>query len=166
MDKLIAQAIEKMVEFYNGNAHDVCHFIKVHSYAATIGRLEGLCDDELTTLELAAIVHDIAIPLCREKYGNADGRRQEQEGPALARKFMKEMGVDEGRTERVAYMVGRHHTYTDVDGNDMRILLEADFLVNADEGGLLKPAIRQMREHVFRTTTGIRLLNSIYSLDE
>lgn len=48
----------------------------------------------------------------------------------------------------------------------MRILLEADFLVNADEGGLLKPAIRQMREHVFRTATGVRLLDSIYSLDK
>ena len=41
-----------------------------------------------------------------------------------------------------------------------------DFLVNADEGGLLKPAIRQMREHVFRTATGVRLLDSIYSLDK
>ena len=42
MTDLVAQAVAKMVEFYNGNTHDVCHFIKVHSYAATIGRLEGL----------------------------------------------------------------------------------------------------------------------------
>ena len=132
MTDLVAQAVAKMVEFYNGNTHDVCHFIKVHSYAATIGRLEGL----------------------------------EQEGPALARKFMQELGVDEKCTQRVEYMVGHHHTYTNVDGVDMRILLEADFLVNADEGGLLKPAIRQMREHVFRTATGVRLLDSIYSLDK
>lgn len=166
MTDLVAQAVAKMVEFYNGNTHDVCHFIKVHSYAATIGRLEGLDEETLTTLELAAIVHDIAIPLCREKYGSADGKHQEQEGPALARKFMQELGVDEKRTQRVEYMVGHHHTYTNVDGVDMRIMLEADFLVNADEGGLLKPAIRQMREHVFRTATGVRLLDSIYSLDK
>ena len=69
MTDLVAQAVAKMVEFYNGNTHDVCHFIKVHSYAATIGRLEGLDEETLTTLELAATVHDIAIPLCREKYG-------------------------------------------------------------------------------------------------
>ena len=42
MTDLVAQAVAKMVEFYNGNTHYVCHFIKVHSYAATIGRLEGL----------------------------------------------------------------------------------------------------------------------------
>ena len=30
-------------------------------------------------LEIAAIVHDIACPLCREKYGRADGYLQEQE---------------------------------------------------------------------------------------
>ena len=134
MTDLVAQAVAKMVEFYNGNTHDVRHFIKVHSYAATIGRLEGLDEETLTTLELAAIVHDIAIPLCREKYGSADGKHQEQEGPALARKFMQELGVDEKRTQRVEYMVGHHHTYTNVDGVDMRILLEADFLVNADVG--------------------------------
>ena len=151
MTDLVAQAVAKMVEFYNGNTHYVCHFIKVHSYAATIGRLEGLDEETLTTLELAAIVHDIAIPLCLDKYGS---------------KFMQELGVDEKRTQRVEYMVGHHHTYTNVDGVDMRILLEADFLVNADEGGLLKPAIRQMREHVFRTATGVRLLDSIYSLDK
>ncbi len=167
MNKLVARAMEKMVYFYNGNKHDVRHFIKVHSYAAMIGSLEGLDEDTQLTLELAAIVHDIACPLCREKYGNADGKHQEEEGPALARQFYHELGdVDEKRIERVAYMVGHHHTYTDVDGMDMRILLEADFLVNADEGNVHKPAIRQMREHVFRTESGIRLLNSIYALLE
>ena len=162
MTDLVAQAVAKMVEFYNGNTHYVCHFIKVHSYAATIGRLEGLDEETLTTLELAAIVHDIAIPLCREKYGSADGKHQEQEGPALARKFMQELGVDEKRTQRVEYMVGHHHTYTNVDGVDMRILLEADFLVNADEGHCSREAIEDARKNFFRTAAGTRLLDSMY----
>ena len=162
MTDLVAQAVAKMVEFYNGNTHDVRHFIKVHSYAATIGRLEGLDEETLTTLELAAIVHDIAIPLCREKYGSADGKHQEQEGPALARKFMQELGVDEERTQRVEYMVGHHHTYTNVDGVDMRILLEADFLVNADEGNKSMENILSVRESIFRTESGRAMLDAIY----
>ena len=45
---------------------------------------------------------------------------------------------------------------------DHRILLEADFLVNADEGACARPAIETMRERVFRTPSAIRLLDTIY----
>ena len=45
---------------------------------------------------------------------------------------------------------------------DYQILLEADFLVNADEGGYSKEAIENACRNVFRTDTGIRLLKSIY----
>ena len=75
-----AQCMEKMIAFSGGNIHDIDHFIRVWTYAATIGRLEGLDPEEQLTLEIAAIVHDIACPLCREKYGRADGPHQETEG--------------------------------------------------------------------------------------
>ena len=49
-----------------------------------------------------------------------------------------------------------------MDGIDHRILLEADFLVNAGESGYSKSAIENARENVFRTGAGIRLLESMY----
>ena len=54
--------MKKMILFSNGNQHDINHFLKVHAYAAAIGACEGLPEDTLQTLELAAIVHDIACP--------------------------------------------------------------------------------------------------------
>ena len=59
--------VNKMIDFYRGNRSDVRHFLKVYAYAQTIGRLEGLDEKTQNTLEIAAIVHDIACPLCREK---------------------------------------------------------------------------------------------------
>ena len=59
-------------------------------------------------------------------------------------------------------LVCRHHTYTGVDGPDCQILLEADYLVNAGEGGLSPQAVRNFRETVFKTKSGTELLNSIY----
>ena len=56
-------------------------------------------------------------------------------------------------------------TIGELEGMDYQILLEADFLVNADESGYTKSAIRSFRERVFRTAAGIRLLNSIYQLN-
>ena len=49
----------------------------------------------------------------------------------------------------MAYLVGHHHTYKDVDGLDYQILLEADFLVNGDESNLTKEAIEKMKKNVF-----------------
>ena len=158
--------VEKMIAFYNGNLHDINHFLKVHAYAKTIGELEGL--DPLTqrTLEVAAIVHDIACPLCREKYGNTNGKRQEEHGEALAREFLDGTGCPDGLVERVCYLVAHHHTYTNVDGMDYQILLEADFLVNAYEDNLTKEAICTFCRKVFRTESGIRLLRQTFDIQD
>ena len=159
---VVSSAIEKMIAFYQGNLHDINHFLKVWAFARTIGEQEGLDEQTQRTLELAAVVHDIACPACREKYGNANGKYQELESPPLVEKFFEGMPVERRMAERISWLVAHHHTYTDGEGMDYRILLEADFLVNAGEGGLSRAAIETMRQNVFRTETGIRLLDSVY----
>ena len=159
---IAAAATEKMIGFYAGNRHDVAHFLKVWALARTIGELEGLDARTQEVLELAAVVHDIACPLCREKYGNTDGKNQERESAALVEAFFADLPVDAATVARIAWLAAHHHTYTDVDGADHRILLEADFLVNADEGSVGRAAIARMRERVFRTKSGTRLLDAIY----
>ena len=159
---ILAAAAQKMIEFYQGDLHDIDHFIKVWTMARTIGELEGLDEHTQTVLELAAIVHDIACPLCREKYGNTNGKNQELESPPLVEAFLAELPVAPGDAARVSWLVAHHHTYTDVDGLDHRILLEADFLVNAGESDYARPAIESFRHRVFRTAAGTQLLNSMY----
>ena len=159
---IVSSAIEKMIAFYQGNLHDINHFLKVWAFAKTIGEQDGLDDQTQLTLELAAVVHDIACPLCRQKYGNANGNYQELESPPLVEDFFAGMPVERDMAERISWLVAHHHTYTHVDGLDYQILLEADFLVNADEGGLARAAIENMRQSVFRTGAGVCLLDSIY----
>jgi len=162
----IAEITKKMIEFYHGNVHDINHFLKVYAYAKTIGECEGLDEVTQTSLEVAAILHDIACPLCREKYGYADGTHQEQEGPALAIRFLKGSGLSQAIVGRVVYLVGHHHTLDGVDGPDYQILLEADYLVNADEGGYTREHIEQTMNTMFKTPTGTALLKCIYFQDE
>ena len=59
----IAQIMEKMIAFSEGNIHDITHLSCVWTYAKTIGELEGLDADTQFILEVAAITHDIACPL-------------------------------------------------------------------------------------------------------
>ena len=108
------------------------------------------------------MVHDIACPLCREKYGNTDGKNQEIESLPLVDAFFEGLPVEQSDAERISWLVAHHHTYTNIDGADHQILLEADFLVNADEGGYTQTAIENFRQRVFRTAAGTKLLDSIY----
>ena len=122
--------LQKMIEYYAGDPKRIQHFIKVHSFAKMIGESEGLDANTQYILELAAIVHDIGIKTSEEKYGNCNGKLQEQEGPAIARQMLTELSIDKAIIERVCYLVGHHHTYNNIDGIDYQILVEADFLVN------------------------------------
>ena len=152
----------KMIKEAHGHHHDINHFMKVHSFARTIGLKENLSQELQDTLELAAIVHDIACPLCREKYGNTLGKYQEQEGMILTRTFLEEFALPEEMVERIVYLVGHHHTLNQIDGIDYQILIEADYLVNADESQYPKQAIQNMYDQVFKTATGKQLLEYIY----
>lgn len=154
--------LAKMIDFYHGNLHDINHFIKVHAFARLIGKMEGLDGRTQDILEIAAIVHDIACPLCREKYGNADGGHQEAESEALLLEFLAEFELPEDIKKRVIYLVTHHHTYGNVDGLDYQILLEADFLVNAGESKEYAKVIAQFRSEVFKTGAGLRLLDAMY----
>ena len=90
-----------MIAYDAGDPMRIHHFLKVHAYAAAIGACEGLPEDTLQTLELAAIVHDIACPLCREKYGTTNGKYQELEGAPLTREFFAGTDVPAEQLERI-----------------------------------------------------------------
>ena len=70
----VSQILDKMIVFSEGSIHDIDHFIRVWTYAKTIAELEQLDGETQYILEVAAITHDIACPLCRKKYGNTNGR--------------------------------------------------------------------------------------------
>ena len=161
-DVLTAAVMEKMIIFSEGQREDINHFLKVHSYARLIGIREGLRGDNLLTLELAAVVHDIACPLCREKYGDTEGSHQEAESEAILGPFLQEFDLPEEIRERIIFLVTHHHTYTNVDGLDYQILLEADYLVNCDESEKYRRSYRSFRDKVFRTRTGVSLLESMF----
>lgn len=160
----ISEMIKGMIAFYNGNLHDINHFIKVWTYAKIIGESEQLDKETQFILEAAAVVHDISCPLCRKKYGNADGKHQEEESPALVCDFLKDTGMSAAQIDRVVYLVSHHHTLDHIEGRDYQILIEADYIVNADESHYSAENIRNFDNRYFKTQAGHSLLHSVFQL--
>ena len=152
------------ITYDKGDAKRIQHFIKVHSFAELIGRMEGLDPRTLEILCTAAVLHDIGIHAAEEKYGNCSGKYQEIEGPAPAREILSRLTTDEELIDRVCFLIAHHHTYSGVNGSDWQILLEADFIVNAYEDALKADAIRHFRNNIFKTKSGLSLLNKIFAL--
>lgn len=126
MDRLF-ELTQEMIKYYKCDAKRIQHFIKVHSFAKLIGQGEGLSGETQEILEVAAIVHDIGIKISEKKYGSSNGKYQEIEGPAIAKEMLVKLGYSTDIIERVCYLVGHHHTYSNIVGEDYQILVEADF---------------------------------------
>ena len=64
--KTVKEIARDMAYYSKGNLHDIDHFLRVWGYARDIADGECLSKRERYVLEVAAITHDIACPLCRE----------------------------------------------------------------------------------------------------
>ena len=123
---------------------------------------ETACD---ITEDVAIFInHDIGIREALVKYGNSDGKHQEELGPEEAGKMLKSLGYEEEIIGRVLYLIGHHHTYSNIEGKDYRILVEADFLVNLYEDNESPEAVKKAYERIFRTESGRKICKTMFTI--
>ena len=158
----IALLIQELIKYNHGDKKRIGHALKVHSYAKTIAILEKVNEYDLFNLESAAILHDIGIKVCEEKYNSANGKLQEKEGPAVAREILE--SLDYKNVNRILFLIGHHHTYTNVTGMDYQILIEVDFLVNFEEENTDTEAIKKVYKNIFKTKTGKEFCRNIFDI--
>ncbi len=157
-----SRIITKMIEYYKGDPKRINHFMKVYAFAKAIGEEENIPCATQNILEIAAIVHDIGIKLSEEKYNSSAGKYQEMEGPAEAEKLLTEIGVKKEVIDRVSYLVGHHHTYSNIDSIDYQILVEADFIVNIYEDNDSINAVKNVYNKIFKTKTGKKYIENLF----
>ena len=162
MKEKTSTIINEMISYYAKDPRRVNHFLKVFSFAKSIGELEKLNEETQDILEVAAIMHDIGIKISEEKYNSSAGNYQEIEGPPIARKMLSKFKFDEKFIDRVCYLIGHHHTYSKIEGIDYQILVEADFLVNIYEDEIKIPQIESIKDKYFKTKSGTEFLTNLY----
>lgn len=144
----------KMISYDGGSPERIQHLTKVWGYAKFIGTMENLDEQTQFILEAAAIVHDIGIKAAMEQHGHSTGKLQEELGPEIVGEMLGDLGFDDDVISRIAYLVGHHHTYDNIDGLDYQILVEADFLVNLYENDANVETIKHTYQSIFRTEAG------------
>ena len=80
--------------------------------------------------------------------------------------MMKSLGFEQDVIDRVSYLVGHHHTYTNINGMVYLILVEADFLVNYFENHSETETIKKSVKKNFKTETGIRIATEMFFPEE
>lgn len=166
MKDILNNLISEMIEYEKGNPRRVQHFLKVHAFAKIIAEQEGLDERTQDTLEIAAVLHDIGIKPSVKKYGSNAGNYQEIEGPPVARVLLKKYNVSDEIMERVSFLIANHHTYGSIQAIDYQVLIEADFLVNIYEDSMKPSQIESIRDRLFKTRTGIHLLETMFLSQE
>lgn len=157
---------KQTIKYFDGDLKRIQHFTKVYTFASLIGRLENLSEKEQYILEATAIVHDIGIKNAEKKYGSCEGKLQEKEGPAVARKLLEELGFDKNDTDRICFLVGNHHTYKYIDGNDFQILAEADLIVNFCEEHTDRQSVKTALEKIFKTDAGTEICKTMFKIND
>lgn len=159
---MIGRLITAMIEEYR-NLRYVEHALKVYAYASAIGQESGLSAEEQRILEAAAVLHDIGIPRAVELHGSGAGPFQEKEGVVVAEPMLMEAGFPKEDAPRVLSLIGRHHTPEAAEGDALlRMLMEADYLVNLAEGNLPGETPHRVLEAFFRTPAAIRYMQALY----
>lgn len=158
---MIHEVLNEMMGYFGTDVRRINHALMVYGFASAIARSENLSDQTLDIIEIAAVLHDIGIPESERKYGSCIGKYQEIEGPPIAGAILEKLGVAPETIERVCFLIGHHHSYNKIDGVDFQILVEADFLVNIFEDGLLE-SVESIRDRYFKTPSGTRLLLQMY----
>lgn len=161
--KKVGLVISEMIRYYGRDIRRINHFLKVYGFAKAIGETEGLDEETQEILEIAALTHDIGIKNSELKYKSAAGHYQELEGPPEARALLERLSCGEAVIDRVCWLIAHHHSYQEITEPDHRILVEADFLVNAFEDGMSDTAISSIHQKVFSTDAGKTFLNVMYT---
>ena len=127
-----------------------------------IAQMEKVDEHTLFITEIAAYLHDIGVKISKEKYGNSQPQHQEAEGPIIARQLLAKYNLPAEDVERICFIIGHHHTYKAIDGIDFQILVEADYIVNLMEGYCKRESIPEMKKNVFKTESGLYLLQQMF----
>jgi len=155
-------AIE-MKAYFQKDFKRIGHATKVARYAENLVKEEK--GDPAVVLS-AAYLHDIGIKEAERKYQSSAAHYQEQEGPAIARTILTNLGADAELIDEVCDIIGHHHHPREKETINFKVVFDADQIVNLEEKleetPLTPDKVAEKINRTFSTETGKQLAERIF----
>ena len=132
MDYCKGKITKLLVDYFGSDFRRITHALEVLKYAEKIMESTEGCDYEV--LIASAILHDVGIKPSEEKLGYNNGKTQEEYGPPVAEELLGGIGFPPEKIAKVCRIIGNHHSPSQYDYIELKVLKEADRIVNKMEG--------------------------------
>ena len=91
-------------------------------------------DGDYEVLVASALLHDVGIKPSEEALGYNNGKTQEEYGPPVVRQLLGSIDFPAEKVLKVCEIVGNHHSPSRYRYIELKILKEADRIVNKPGG--------------------------------
>ena len=135
MKYLKAKLIKQLVNYFENDYCRISHALKVLIQTEIILRTKDDYDEDI--MLASALLHDVGIKKSETTLGYNNGTTQEKYGPPVAETLLKEIDFPAEKIEKVKEIIGNHHSPSKYDYIELKILKEADTIVNQRECSLL-----------------------------
>lgn len=132
MDYCKGRIAKLLIDYFGNDFRRINHALEVLKYAEDIMEDAENCDYEV--LVTSALLHDIGIKRSEELLGYNNGKTQEEYGPPIAASLLESIEFPPEKIQRVCEIIGNHHSRSRYDYIELKILKEADRIVNKNEG--------------------------------
>ncbi len=160
-------AIE-MKRYFKTDFKRISHATRTARHAERIGQNEE--GGNLAVILVAAYLHDIGIPETIRKYGGADVRQHEFEGPPVAEAILTKLGAQQELIDEVVAIIRCHHHPGPDETVNFKAVYDADQIANLEDrqkAASLKPTeITLIVDSTFLTASGRQEARKTFKLEE
>ena len=121
-----------LVNHFQNDFRRITHALEVLKYAERI--MENTQGYDYDIVVASALLHDVGIKPSEEILGYSNGKTQEKYGPPVVAELLKSIDFPLEKTTKVSEIVGNHHSPSRYDYIELKILKEADEIVNKSKG--------------------------------
>jgi HD superfamily phosphodiesterase len=132
MDHCKGKITTLLVDYFRNDFRRINHALEVLKHAERIMDDTPSCDREIVIA--VALLHDVGIKPSEELLGYNNGKTQEKYGPPVAAELLKGIDFTKEKIIKVSEIIGNHHSPSRYDYVELKILKEADRIVNKQEG--------------------------------
>lgn len=131
MDYCKGKVVKQLVDYFGSDFRRITHALEVLRHAERLMESSPGSDSEV--LIAVSLLHDVGIKESEARLGYNNGQTQEAFGPPVAERLLAAIGFDPDKSRKVCEIIGNHHSPSRYDYIELRLLKEADRIVNLSD---------------------------------